>query len=427
MINILNQTRKFSGLRKQAEDCLQKSRKNKNFPKTRSNVETMQLLHELQVHQVELELQNQELQESRAQLEMALAHYTDLYDFAIAGYFTFDCEGLIIQTNLMGAAFLGMERSRVIGKYFASFILEDACAIFNDFIKRVFKTQKSQSCEVTLSKINHSTRIVQIEATIFNKGKECRAVVHDITERKQKEKLDRLHQLELTQVARVKSMGKIANTIANEINQPLTVIVKYVNGCMRRLESNNYKVSEILEIMRLTSKQVELAGQIMHHMKNVVSQDEAYYKLVSINDIARAAASQIQEEMDNALCVPLKLDLANNLPQIKVDHLQIELVILNLLRNGLESISKVKRAKPKLILRTQRQENMVMISVIDNGPHYTKEEEIHLFDPSFNTLKNGIGMGLSISRTIVEAHLGHLSAYKMPVLGVCFQFSLPLA
>lgn len=423
-MNTLNKDQKSSRLRQRAEESLSERKKTKKEPKSTADI--MQLLHELQVYQLELELQNQELQESQTQVENTLAHFTDLYDSAITGYFTFDSKGVIIQTNLMGASFLEMERSKVLGKHFANFIIEDNRSIFIDFLKKVFLTQQKQSCEIAILKKNQENRIVQIDAKMSTHGQECRAMAKDVTEPIQQEKLARLHQLELTQVARSNSMGELASVIAHEINQPLAVIVNYVNGCVRRLESNNYKISEILNVMRLVSKQAELAGKIMHHMKNIARQDETYYKPVLINSIAKAATSQIQKETHYNFSITLALELADNLPLVNVDHIQIELVILNLLRNSLESISKANIDKPKITLRTECQNEMIIVSVTNNGPHYSTEEEAHLFAPSFTTKKTGMGMGLSISRTIIEAHTGRLTSHKMPVFGVCFQFSLPI-
>jgi PAS domain S-box-containing protein len=417
----------FSQLRQQAEEALKKiSRRKKSASSTKySIVDTLKLLNELQVHQIELELQNQELQESRIRVEMGLAHYTDLYDFALAGYFTFDREGIITQINLMAATFLAVERCELLGKPFVNFITKNQHFIFKALLDRVFATRVRQNCELTIVRNDHSSMILQIEAKLYNNGQDCQAVVQDITEQRRRENLARLHQVELTQIARVNSMGELASAIAHEINQPLTVILNYVNGCVRRLEDNNYKIEEILDVLRIVAKQVELAGKIMHHMKNIVRQDETYYKSVFINDIAEAATSQIQKEMQYYLSAPLELDLSDNLPLVNADHIQIELVILNLLRNSFESVCNANVENPKIILRTCRQDDMIVVSVTDNGPHYSTEVESHLFEPCFTTKKAGAGMGLSISRTIIEAHSGHLSSKRLPVVGVCFQFSLP--
>lgn len=411
-----------SSLRLRAEGCLKRNRNNHNSDKL--TAETLQLLHELQVHQIELELQNLELQESRTRVEIGLAHYTDLYDHAVAGYFTFDHEGIIIQTNLMGASLLRMERSQVLGKHFVSFLAVDDCFVFNDLLKKVFRSEQRQSCEVKLSKNGECFMVIQIEATLF-KGQECRGIVQDITDRVEKEKWAQKHQMELEQVARINSMGELASSIAQKLNHPLTVVINYVNGCVRDLESNNYEASEVLEAMRVAAKQIELVGDIMQHMKKVVRQHESSYKLISINEVAEVAVSQIQKEPDYDVTVPLILELENELPLVSGDHIQIELVILNLLRYSLEAVHKAKVAKPKLILRTERQNSMIIVSVINNGPHYSEEDERQLFEPSFTTKKEGLGM-LSISRTIVEAHSGRLSSYKLSTFGVCFQFTLPV-
>lgn len=417
-------TPKSSKLRQRAEESVRRNRDAKNL--LRSTAENLRLLNELQIYQIELELQNQELMESRSQLEVALTHYTDLYDNGIAGYFTFDREGIIIKTNLMGASFLGLERSMAIGKHFVNFIVSEESSVFSELIKKVFTTQQKQSCEVSLLRKELLPIMVHIEATIFNQGTECRAVVQDITERIQKEKLAQLHQRELTQVSRVNSMGELASAIAHELNQPLSIILNYVNGCIRRLESNNYKIPKIVEKMKLSAKQVELAGNIVHHMKNLVRQDEILYKRVSINDIAEAASAQLQKESHDNFALPLELRLADNLPLLNADHIQIELVILNLLRNSMEAVRKAKMANPKILLCTERLQNNIVVSITNNGPHYSVDDEIHLFEPCFTTKKNGTGLGLSISRTIVEAHMGRISSHKLPITGVCFQFSLPI-
>lgn len=426
MISILEKTQKYSKLRQNAEKKMRGIENKINIPKSTTDTisDTMQLLHELQVYQIELELQNQELQETRAQAEVLLSHYTELYDYAITGYFTFDSKGIISQTNLKGASFVQMDRDKIIGKHFASFIVKEDCVTFNEFLNNVFMTHERQSCVVTLSNPPHL--VVQIEASISNNEQNCRAIVQDITERIQKEKLARLHQLELTKVARVNSMGELASAIAHEINQPLTSIANYVNGCIRRLESNNYKLPEILDMMRLATKQVELTGAIIHHMNSLVRPDHTLYKQVSINEIAEAAVLQIKQETHYDYSIPIELQLTDNLLEVKVDHIQIELVMLNLLRNSLEAVYKNKVENPKVILRTELQNKMIIVSVINNGPHYSDEEEKHLFEPCFTTKKRGMGMGLSISRTIVEAHSGQLLAHKLSIYGVSFQFSLPI-
>ena len=149
--------------------------------------DTARLVHELQVHQIELEMQNEELQQSHAQVETLLAQYTDLYDLAPAGYLTFDREGAIRQVNLTGARLFGVERSRLVNRRFGLFVAERDQRAFSDFLQKVFASQAKECCEVTLPKESSQPVVVQIEGTCSADGQECRAVVVDLTERKRAE------------------------------------------------------------------------------------------------------------------------------------------------------------------------------------------------------------------------------------------------
>jgi len=169
----------------------------------RTEEETQRLLHELQVHQIELEMQNEELRQSRAEVEAGLERYTDLYDFAPVGYFTLDRNGAISQVNLTGVRLLAVERARLVNRRFGLFVSDDSRPAFAAFLQKVFESQAKETCEVALLKEgNHppSSRLsggqeygeagplsVRIEATVSEDGQECRAVVVDITERKRAE------------------------------------------------------------------------------------------------------------------------------------------------------------------------------------------------------------------------------------------------
>jgi PAS domain S-box-containing protein len=176
-------------LRHRAEERLGEQRKSQKSeagdPGTAED--TARLVHELQVHQIELEMQNEELQQAHAQVETLLAQYTDLYDLAPAGYLTFDREGAIRQVNLTGARLLGVERSRLVNRRFGLFVAKGDQRAFSDFLQKVFASQAKESCEITLLHESSQPVVVQIEGTRSADGQECRAVVLDITERKQAE------------------------------------------------------------------------------------------------------------------------------------------------------------------------------------------------------------------------------------------------
>jgi PAS domain S-box-containing protein len=184
-------------LYRRAEAQVQQGRKKQGSKAglSKREADPRQLIHELQVHQVELEMQNAELQETRDRMEVLLEKYTDLYDFAPVGYFTLAGDGNIHQVNLTGARLIGLERSRLVGQFFGRLISTECRPVFNSFLKQVVAGGAKQSCEVTLSITGRPPRSVSIEAQRSPNGRECSAVVVDITEGKQAE--DKLRVSEL--------------------------------------------------------------------------------------------------------------------------------------------------------------------------------------------------------------------------------------
>jgi putative nucleotidyltransferase with HDIG domain/PAS domain S-box-containing protein len=172
-------------LRRQAEERLNAKAAGLHLPRTKA--ETQRLVHELEVNRIELEMQNAELRQARAEVENALEIYTDLYDFAPVGYFTLDRSGTINAVNLGGVSLLGIERSRLIGRNFGLLVVTEIRPFFSDFLGKVFANQGKESCEVTLTTEGNSPLVVQIEAMAAASGQECRLALFDISGRKQAE------------------------------------------------------------------------------------------------------------------------------------------------------------------------------------------------------------------------------------------------
>jgi PAS domain S-box-containing protein len=176
-----------AALRRRAEERLKRQRPEGGEPRT--EVETARLVHELQVHQIELDMQNEELKTSRTKVAAGLALYSDLYDFAPTGYLTLDPEGAIRLVNLTGARLLGVERSRLVNRRFGQFVAEGDRRAFRDFLEQVFASQAKENCEVTLPQAGRPPLFVRLEGTRSEDGQECRAVVVDLTGRKRTEEL----------------------------------------------------------------------------------------------------------------------------------------------------------------------------------------------------------------------------------------------
>jgi len=170
-------------LRRRAEARLRADRK-KGAP-GRTEEDRQRVVHELQVHQIELEMQNDELRKSRAEVEAWLERYTELYEFAPVGYLTLGRDGAIRQVNLAGASLLGVERARLPGRRFKVFVDEPNREVFKSFLEKLFASQAKEECELALLKKGKGPLNVHITATVSQDGQECRVMIEDITERKQ--------------------------------------------------------------------------------------------------------------------------------------------------------------------------------------------------------------------------------------------------
>jgi PAS domain S-box-containing protein len=201
-----NQSTDAAELRRRAEKRLKRQRPEGGGQKTA--LETARLVHELEVHQIELEMQNEELQRTRAKAEALLAQYTDLYDFAPTGYFNLAADGTILAVNLTGARLLGIERAQLLNRRFGVLVSEADRPIFNAFLAKTFAGKDLEFCEVALLKAETAPLFVHVEAVISEGRRECRAAMLDVTDRYQTEaERDQLIQELQQALASVKSLS----------------------------------------------------------------------------------------------------------------------------------------------------------------------------------------------------------------------------
>jgi PAS domain-containing protein len=175
---------KKTELRQNAEAKLSK-KKEKTQPLKK--IDTLRMVHELQVHQIELEMQNDELVQKRMESEALLRQYTDLYDFVPLGYLTLTRDGMILMSNLTGANLLGVDRKNLIKRRFGVFVSAESRSIFNEFLERVFISGKGDDCEIMLLKDKTDPLWVRLDALCSENHLDCRIVMKDVTERKQVE------------------------------------------------------------------------------------------------------------------------------------------------------------------------------------------------------------------------------------------------
>jgi len=252
------------------------------------------------------------------------------------------------------------------------------------------------------------------------------AITRDITARKHAEEEIRLHYRELAHASRVTTMGEMASGLAHELNQPLAAIANYSRGCLRRIRAGNDSPGELAQAMEQVCSQAERAGDIIRSLRKFVRKDEHRARPVDLRAVLREAML-IAEPEARQHQVRVTVDIVAGLPLFMGDAIQIEQVILNLARNAVEAMGEVAPEQRHLGIRAFPDERGVAnLEIRDAGPAVPRETFNLIYEPFYTTKANGMGMGLPICRSIVEAHGGGLLAfYNEPGPGLTFRFDLP--
>ena len=250
--------------------------------------------------------------------------------------------------------------------------------------------------------------------------------LRDITETRAAEEQSRKHQTELVHVCRLSTMGETATGIAHELNQPLAAIINYANGCARRLRSGRDDKAELLDALERIGGQATRAAEIIKRLRAMVGKQAPSRVVVDLNDLVREVCGFIEFDIRRIGAV-VDLQLAAERLPVNVDLVQIEQVILNLLRNALDALGTLPdTAERRVSIRTGRNAaSQVYVAVEDSGTGIRPQLMERLFDPFFTTKETGMGMGLTISQTIVADHDGKIRAESWPGRGAMFIVELP--
>jgi len=248
----------------------------------------------------------------------------------------------------------------------------------------------------------------------------------DVTERRRAEEASRQAEARMTHVSRLATLGEMAAGISHEINQPLTAIANYATACERLVAAPDPDVPEIQEALRQIAGQALRAGEIIRRLRNMARKSDAVRESVGVNEVVEEACTLAMNEA-RLHDVRLTLDLTLGLPPIEIDKIQIQQVILNLIRNSMEALEDRQDLRRDVIVRTApAARSEIEIAVCDFGPGVDPGVADRIFHPFLTTKKEGTGLGLAISRSIVEAHDGTLGYRPHLPVGACFFMNLPL-
>ena len=248
--------------------------------------------------------------------------------------------------------------------------------------------------------------------------------IRDLSERQQTESRLQELQSELVHISRLTAMGEMASALAHELNQPLSAIANYLKGCRRLLDKQPDEQSRIVrDALDKAAGQALRAGDIIRRLRDFVARGETERRVERVTKlIDEASAIALVGAKERGIRVRYQLDLGAK--PVLADRVQIQQVLINLMRNAIEAMEGAER-RELVIAAANAVEDMVAISVSDTGPGIGAEARARLFQPFFTTKRHGMGVGLSISRTIIEAHGGEINFGHNPGGGAIFRFTLP--
>jgi C4-dicarboxylate-specific signal transduction histidine kinase len=248
----------------------------------------------------------------------------------------------------------------------------------------------------------------------------------DVEELRQTEEALRTAQAELAHVTRVVAIGELTASIAHEISQPLTVIVSNANACQRFLQADHVNLDEIRAAVTDIVMAGERTAEVIAQIRNLLKKRTPEKVPLSVNQLVHEAIALVPHVLEKHRIL-IRTDLTPGLPQVLGDRIQLEQVILNLIMNGVEAMMPVDSRPRALTLRSlTNEEGNVLVEVTDSGIGLLSTSVEQMFETFFTTKPSGMGMGLSISRSIISAHGGRLWATaNAQQEGATFQFSLP--
>jgi PAS domain S-box-containing protein len=300
----------------------------------------------------------------------------------------------------------------------------DDLAIFADVIDRARSNGADFEYEQRLRMPDASVKYLHVVAHAAG-GLEFIGAVQDVTERRRaQEELDRARS-ELTHVTRVTSLGTLAASIAHEVNQPLSGIVTNASTCLRMLAAEPPNLDGARETVRRTIRDGHRASEIVNRLRGLFTRKEVVAESVDLNAATREVIALTASELHRESVV-IREELADGLPTVTGDRVQLQQVTLNLLLNAADAMSGVDDRPRELVVRTGRDEGGgVCVSVQDSGVGFAPEDRERLFEAFYTTKPQGMGIGLSVSRSVIERHCGRLWAVPNEGPGATFSFSVP--
>jgi len=368
---------------------------------------------------------------AEAALVRAEAYAQAIVESAVDAIITVDDQGGIESFNQAASAMFGYRPGEVRGQHCRKLVAADYYREFDRFFQRNRRPVQNAPARVELNgsdKRGRNFPIVLSMREILDVAEHKYVIlIHDLTEQREAERQVREQRDVLAHVDRLNTLGEMAAGIAHEINQPLTAISMYAQSSLRFLNREQPELQRLEEALEKLSQQAHRAGAVIERMQEMTRPHQSHQESVDAGRLLREIheLGEVEAQIRNFIIV-LRHD--DRLPRVDCDVIQIQQVILNLLRNGMESMrSKPCNPGSKIVLQARLLGGRLRISIIDSGHGVSSQLAGQLYQPFTSTKQSGMGLGLSISRSIIAAHGGQLEFSNNKGGGATFFFDLAVA
>jgi two-component system sensor kinase FixL len=358
-----------------------------------------------------------------------------LLDAAVDAIILIDAAGLIRRFNLAAERMFGYAEDEVVGNNVSMLMPEPYRAQHDGYLHRYASTGERRIIgigrEVQAQRKDGTTFPIELSVGEFKATGELLpggehgfvGFIRDLTERKAQTREAEGLRARLTHVGRLGTLGEMVSGIAHEVNQPLTAIANYASACRRLVRSGRIDGEELAETLEKIGAQAERAGQVIRGLRALVRRRDEQREPLDLNRLIRDVIKLVDFEVRQA-GYQIDLELEEPLPPTLGDAVQIQQVVLNLIRNGLDAMLEQARGD-RIRIETGLHDGRVEIRVTDSGPGLAPQAQQRLFEPFFTTKALGIGLGLSICKSIITAHRGELIGENDPAGGARFRVRLP--
>lgn len=341
------------------------------------------------------------------------ARWSAIVEAAVDAIIVIDSGGTIQSFNPAAQRMFGYALEQVVGQPVQLLMPEPDRSRHSNYVKRYEQTGEPRIIglgrEVVALHRDGTRFPIHLSVGAFDAqgARGYVGIIHDISERRHAERELQSQRDRLAQVSRLTTVGEMASSIAHEVNQPLSAIGNYARALELLMDRDGAGPEKIREIVGKINRQSQRAGDVIRKVRNFAAKRETQPESIQIHDLIKETLTLAETDAAHHQR-PLNLQLGAEPTTVLIDAVQFQQVLLNLVRNGLEAMESTEDRHAALTISTQRVDQVVRVHVIDRGVGVSKTEAEQLFSPFFSTKRDGMGLGLAISRSISEAYGGNL-------------------